>query len=616
MTAVIRRIRSLRPDFATLLLAVAMALLTTGAFATEASAAEKPIAMSAVRDADGAVRIDWRMVPGVYLYRDKLTAKVGGAPVAIATKPGEIKDDPTFGQTEIYHDRASGRVAESSAPRTGVIEIGHQGCAEKGVCYPPTTTRLDLATLAPVTEADAGAEAMTSTPSWSELTDRGSEAAGNLPEISSASAAGPSLDGGLFAVLAAFFGLGLLLSLTPCVYPMVPILAGILARNSGTSSRSAGLASAIAYILAMASAYAALGVAAAWSGRNLQAALQTPLALGAMSLVFVVLAFSMFGVLQLRIPAHFGPQTSGGSATTWVGRVGGAAALGFVSALVVGPCVTPPLAAALLYIAQTGDAARGSAALFALGLGMGVPLLAVGVFGARILPRSGPWLVTVQHAFGAVFLGVAVSLVARVIPPTAALALWALFLIGLGVFVGGWDRLSRKNSVRDRIAKTAGVALSVYGAALIAGAASGATDPLRPLERFATGEPSTMQAASTHRVVTTANELEAVLDDARRARRPILVAFSADWCVICKDNDRAIAGDMQLQAELARIEVVKVDVTAMSSESQKLMSRHQVAGPPTMLMFDRNGDENPGSRTVGAVDVGLLRTAIARTAGA
>ncbi|MFJ5487158.1 protein-disulfide reductase DsbD family protein, partial [Hansschlegelia beijingensis] len=415
---------------------------------------------------------------------------------------------------------------------------------------------------------------------------------------------GWTLDGSLPLVLAAFFGLGLLLSLTPCVYPMVPILAGILARG-GAASRSAALPTSLSYVLAMAAAYALLGLAAAWSGQNLQAALQTPVATGAAAILFAALALSMLGAFDLQVPQALAQRLSGASSGLG-GRVLGPAALGFVSALIVGPCATPPLAAALLYVTQTGDVARGSAALFALGLGMGAPLLAVGAFGARILPKSGPWMVRVKQLFGVAFLAIAISMAARALPAQAAMLLWGAALITIGVFAGAWDRLGPHSPPLSRVFKAAGLVVSVWGASLIVGAAAGGDDPRRPLAALAAASPAADQPSEVRNVVSTPAEYDRVLQMARDAGRPAVVTFTADWCPTCKANDRALDRDPEIRALLAHFAAVTVDVTSMSPDVRALMSRENVVGPPTLLVRDRQGSERLSARLVGSIDVDVL----------
>ncbi|WEK50804.1 MAG: protein-disulfide reductase DsbD [Candidatus Kaistia colombiensis] len=436
------------------------------------------------RDADAGLRLEWQIASGHYLYRDKILVAGDKAP-AVATPPGETKDDPNFGPTEIYHDHLTARLGE--APPSGSLRITYQGCAEDGICYPPVTKALDLATLE-LSEVETGfgfgatREVATVTPA--------SLAATGEPALATAAPAAPDptslMTGNLAWTLAAFLGFGLLLSLTPCVFPMIPILSGMLARSGESLSARRGFGLSSVYVVAMALAYAALGLVAAWSGQNLQVVLQAPWALGLMAAVFTLLALSMFGLFELQVPARWTGWIAGRTQGR-AGSIAGAAALGFGSALIVGPCVTPPLAAALLYVAQTGDGARGAAALFALGLGMGLPLIVFGTFGGRFLPRSGLWLVRVKQAFGLVFLGLAAAMLLRALPEDYALPVWGVGALGVAAFLGAFDALDAATGWGRRLQKSAGLALAIYGATLIVGFAGGATDPLRPLAFLAGG---------------------------------------------------------------------------------------------------------------------------------
>ncbi|WP_164919458.1 protein-disulfide reductase DsbD [Hansschlegelia zhihuaiae] len=575
------------------------------------SPAEEAISLTASRTSDGTIELSWALAPGVYLYRDKIAAASGGRPVPVDTPLGKSKDDPTFGVVEIYDASFSGLIKARSVDASLPLEVTYQGCAEQGICYPPVTQQIDLAGI-----EQLGARTV--------VTSRPAQAAADLREVaeakpspptatpSSTLSIAPNLAGDLTVVLATFFGLGLLLALTPCVYPMIPILVGVLARSGEALSPRRGLALSLSYVAAMAAAYGALGVAAALTGQNLQTALQTPAALTVASLVFVGLALSMFDIFQLQAPAAIASRIA--PLTSWArGSVLGAASLGFVSALMVGPCVTPPLAAALVYVAQTGDVVRGSSALFALGLGMGAPLVAVGVFGAKILPKSGRWLTGVKHGFGIVFLGVAIALIGRVAPPAATLALWALLAIGLGVFLGAFDAV-RRDAAGRRLSKAAGVAAVVYGATLVVGAASGADDALRPLSRLAVAQ-AQAEARSTSVTVDNADGLAARLTDARSSGRPSLVLFTADWCVTCAENEAAMKASDAVQATLQDFAVIKVDVTDNDSDAKAIMADHKVFGPPTALFYDRKGTELSDLRSIGTIDVEIFHESLRRTSG-
>lgn len=591
---------------AALMVAAGLTLLG-GAGAQTPPPAEAVFKLAASRADNGDLRLDWTISGGNYLYRDKIAARdADGNTIAVTTPAGEMKDDPNFGPTEVYHDRATARIAGAALTGAGPLTLTYQGCAEAGICYPPTRKTLDLASLAIL---DAGPGFSLATPKLNIAAASGDAAStpaatpASVPEAADAAPAAPPagagslLAGNPAVMLATFLGFGLLLALTPCVFPMIPILTGIIARSGGKASARRGFALSLAYVLAMATAYGLLGIVASWSGQNLQAALQTPLALGLMSLVLVALALSMFGLYDLQAPpalARLLPAGAGGS-------LAGAALLGFGSALIVGPCVTPPLAAALLHVSQTGDVARGAGALFALGLGMGLPLVAVGTFGAGILPRSGPWLGGVKALFGIVFLGLAIEMAGRVLPGSLTLVLWALLAIGTGVALTA-PRAGSLRPLLDHPRRTIGFAALVYGAVLIIGASAGADDPLRPLAGLAGGNvaPATAYQASVR--VTSPAAMDAAIAAARRENRPILVSFTADWCTVCKSNERTVLNDPAIAGRLARATVIRADVTESNPETESLMRRFAVVGPPTLLLIDpASGDEIDGTRSIGTI---------------
>ncbi|MFG1402909.1 protein-disulfide reductase DsbD [Xanthobacter sediminis] len=600
--------------------------------------ANEAFRMEAARAADGTLALRWRIAPGTHLYRESLKAERDGAPVALLTSPGQEKDDPNFGPVEVYHGEAEARVP--GLPATGALTVSYQGCAEAGICYPVVRRQVDLATLAveataPRTFAGgtrSGSPAEASGPATaprSATADSDARASEPLPDAPMARAApaaatpgsfapkptpaaGPAAEappfpadasgramtlfgGNLAALLLAFLGFGLLLAFTPCVFPMLPILSGILAGGESRPGPARGFALSAAYGLAIAAAYGVLGVAAGWSGANLQAALQTPWALGAMAVLFLMLALSMLGLFDLALPSGLAARLPRGRG----GSLSGAAALGFASALVVGPCVTPPLAAAMLYAAQTGDAARGGAALFMLGLGMGLPLVLAGTFGARVLPRSGPWLLRIKQACGALFLGVAAVLATRLMPPPAALALWGTLAVGAGVFLGGLDRSRPGHGPATRLAKAAGLVALIYGGTLIVGAAGGAGDPLRPLA-FLAQEAGVVPQAEQEARVSSPAALDAALAEAAAGGKPVLVSFTAGWCTVCKSNE-AVMAEPGVRTRIARLPRIAADVTDYGEDERALMSRFSVIGPPTLFLMDAAGRELPGTRHVGAL---------------
>ncbi|MWD26068.1 protein-disulfide reductase DsbD [Aquicoccus sp. SCR17] len=534
-------------------------------------------ALSVEERPGGARVLRWSIADGYYLYRDYLAVETsGGASVPFDSEPGVRHDDPTFGTVEVYYERAEVRLG----PVPGEISVTYQGCQEGGICYPPVTDTLPAL---PVSAASGQGATSAAAPQMTLAQESG------LVD-------GLMRRGGTGLVLLAFFGFGLLLAFTPCVLPMIPILGGLLAGQGETLTARRGLTLSATYVLAMSSALALLGVAAAWSGQNLQILLQSLWAVGAVALLFSVLALSMFGLFELRMPRVWNDRMAA------VGRgrrgtFGGAAGLGFTSALIMGPCVTAPLAGALLYIAQTGDTVLGAAALFSLGLGEGVPLLLLGAFGSRALPRSGRWMEVVTRIFGFVFLAMAAWLAARVVPPAVGLAIWALVLVVAGVFLGGLDRHGAGVAPAARLRQAAGVAALGAAALMGLGAASGGEDPLRPLAGLrgaAEARPAGKAVAFT--TVRSVPELEAALGT---ADKPALIYVTADWCITCRVIERRVWPDQEVQATLSDMQVIAADLSTFDADGQALLDRLQSVGPPTMVFLDARGREGAGTRLVG-----------------
>lgn len=537
---------------------------------------------------DGRAEIGWRIEPGYYLYRDHLSASTAdGAPLAIETGSGVAMDDPNFGAVEVYYDDAA-----LILPRAGgEVAITWQGCQEGGICYAPITSHLTLPAL-PAGMGDA-------TSDTALQLDQG----GGL-------VAGLAGRGGAALVLLAFFGFGLALAFTPCVLPMVPILAGTLARQGETLTPARGALMSGAYVLAMAVAFGVFGAFAGWSGQNLQMVLQSPWAVGAVAVLFVVLALSSFGLFQIQLPAGFVQRISGGQGRR--GTVSGAAALGFTSALIVGPCITAPLAGALLYIAQTGDVALGAGALFVLGLGQGVPLFAAGVLGARVLPRAGAWMESVRNIFGFVFLGLAIWLGGRLLPGPVVLLAWGLLLAGGAVFMGALDRLNPGAGPRARMGQLLGV-VALFSAGLLGiGASLGAHDPLRPLAPLL----SAREAADPlpdFAQVRSGDDLRAAL--ANGPDQPSMIYITADWCVTCKGIERNILPDPRVTEALAEMRLIKADVTRLDGEGQALMEMLGAAGPPTMIFLNDKAQEPDASRLIGTVRAGDVQASVRAAKG-
>ena len=546
---------------------------------------------------DGTLRIGWQVTPGYYLYRDSIEVSGAHGPLELELPAAERTEDMTFGETWVYRED----VAVTLPPQTGELNVRWQGCQEGGICYPPQTAEIDLGGAAASAGGAPPVEGQGAQGQGAQGQGRGA------PDGMMTLADEPGLierlgAQGLPILLLAFFGFGLALAFTPCVLPMVPILGGLLARDGARLTRRRGFTLSSAYVMAMAAAFGLLGLAAAATGQNLQLALQSPLALGLIVALFLTFALSMFGLFEISLPGAWLARMQGPGGGRR-GTVGGALGLGFTSALVVGPCVTAPLAAALLYIAQTGDMALGSAALFMLGLGKGAPLVVFGTLGGRYLPRSGPWMVRVKQGFGFVFLGLAIWLAERVAPGPWFVALWALWLAAVGVFLLRAvlpDARTRAGRGAVRV-----LAVLVLVPALVLGlmASRGAHDPLRPFDF--TGP--NMTDPLPWQVVSGREGLQAALAS---ADGPAIIYLTADWCLTCRTIERRVLPDADVVAALEPMHRIKLDLTDFDTEDQALLAILGAAGPPTMIFLDADRREQPETRLVGDTRRGpLLRAA-------
>ncbi|MCC5960782.1 MAG: protein-disulfide reductase DsbD [Rhodobacteraceae bacterium] len=522
--------------------------------------------------ADGRVTLTWQVTPGYYLYQDKLQVDAPDGPVALDLPQAELTDDLTFGTVYIYRDD----ISIDLPPVAGTIAVTWQGCQDGGICYAPQSRTISI---------DAGGSPAATTPPVADGTGAQLTLAGNTGLVDRLGAYGVPV------LLLAFFGFGLALAFTPCVLPMVPILGGYLARDGAAMTRRRGFALSSSYVLAMALAFGALGLAAAATGQNLQMVLQSPVVLSVIIALFVVLAASMFGMFEISLPASWTARLQGAGAGRR-GTVTGAAALGFTSALVVGPCVTAPLAAALLYIAQTGDMMLGSAALFALGLGKGTPLVVFGTLGPKYLPRSGPWMVRVKQAFGFVFLGLALWLADRMGTGPWGVAGWGLLFLAFSVFV--WRALLRDvQNPRSRVwVRAVAIVALLPALVLVVGASRGADDPLRP---FQTGHADKV-AALDWQVVSDKRGLDSALGQADGAS---VIYLTADWCVSCRTIDRRVMPDPDVVAALDPLTRIKLDLSTFDAAAQALLQELGAAGPPTMIFLDDMLQEAGGTRLVG-----------------
>jgi thiol:disulfide interchange protein DsbD len=536
------------------------------------------------------LRLSWQIAPGYYLYREKFRIALrdsdGVALGGYAFPRGEPKIDEEFGAVEVFHGEVSVNVPlvrSDGGVRTVTLDAGFQGCAERGVCYPPMAKTVEL-TLPP---AAAGGEDVSAIAGATVITEQDRIADGLWR-------------GSLWLNMLSFLGFGILLAFTPCIFPMIPILSGVIVGHGHAITTRRAFSLSLVYVLAHALAYTGFGVLAALFGANLQAALQNPWAIGAFSVLFVVLALSMFGFYQLQLPTAVQSRIAALSSKQHAGSLAGAAVMGLLSAGLVGPCVAAPLAGALIYIGRTGDALLGGLALFSLGLGMGLPLLAIGTSAGKLLPKAGTWMNAVKSVFGVVMLAVAVSMLERIIPPTVAMLMWALLLIVPAVYMGALDALPAGVSGWRKLWKGLGVAMAAYGVFMLLGVAAGSRDPLQPLRSVAgspcavadTGPPDFVRVASV-------KELDARLDEAAAAGRWAMLDFYADWCVSCKEMDRYTFSDPAVKAKLKDIVLLKADVTGNGDDDQVLLRRFGLVGPPATLFFGPDRSERKSFRLVG-----------------
>ena len=556
--------------------------------------------VSAVAESADRIRVDFLVTPGYYLYRHRMNFRLddaaGSLQATLGTPvipEGEWKEDEFFGRQQVYHEGISVVVPVSRAPGAELslpLVVGLQGCADKGLCYPPEKRRLTV-TLPSTTSADAAVEA--ATPSGGPAASGRAGADGSAqPFVSEQDRLAELIkSGSLPLVLATFFGLGLLLAFTPCVLPMVPILSGIIAgQGSGVTTKRA-FALSLTYVMGMAVMNTLAGIAAAAAGQQVQALFQQPWIIVLFALLFVLLALSMFGLFTIQVPAALQTRLTEASNKQRAGTFGGVAIMGALSALIVTACVAPPLFAALAVIAQTGDVVRGGSALFAMSLGMGAPLLAIGASAGRLLPKAGAWMETVKKFFGVLMLGVAAWMLARIVGDRWSLVLWAVPAL-VGAFLI-WREVKPKSAI-GWLVRIAGALLGAYGLALLVGAILGGRDPLAPIPQLA--------AEAKHlefKRIKSVDDLDREIAAAAAAGRPVMLDFYADWCVSCKEMERYTFTDAAVQRVLADAVLLQADVTANDDADQALLRRFEIFGPPTIAFWGKDGVERKAYRVVG-----------------
>ncbi len=555
----------------------------------------------------GKFTAKWVIAKGHYLYRDKMKIITNDAsviPQSLVLAAGEAKEDPVFKKTlHVYHHftevtlpyRYTGNVAKDVK-----FKVKYQGCSEiSGICYPPQTRTFNVK-LSPVSTTQAAQPVQSAT---SQAATTGNPIKNNHNPVSEQDRIAQTLQSGnLFLTLLVFFGAGLLLAFTPCVFPMIPILSGIIVGQGEKITTRKAFSLSLVYVLAMAATYTIVGVLVGLSGENIQAWFQNPWIIGSFSAIFVALAFSMFGFYELQMPASIQSKLTVASNSQQGGTLIGVAIMGFLSALIVGPCVTAPLVGALIYIANTGDALLGGLALFTLSMGMGTPLLIIGASAGKFLPHAGAWMDAVKAVFGVLLLGLAIWLLERVAPTTFTMALWAGLMIVSAIYMGAMEPLSQAGSGWKKLWKGLGILLFIYGIIIIIGLAAGNRNVLQPLKGLSSGSAISSNAQQTQlnfQQIKGVDGLNTALAAAKAAGKPVMLDFAADWCVSCKEMQHFTFTDPGVQQALKDVVLLQADVTANDARDTDLYKHFGIIGPPSIMFFNTQGEELKNYRVVG-----------------
>ena len=558
--------------------------------------------LAEVKDAQ-TVHLNWQLADGYYLYREKVKISVVSGDVQLGRYEiphGTPKQDEAFGNVETFHNGLSfdlPLIRPHPAAQTIQLKFVYQGCADRGVCYPPMKKTVSL-NLPAASEVSHVSSVKPSTPKLSEQ----DQIVKALKQDS------------LWLTLLTFLGFGLLLSLTPCVFPMVPILSGIIVGQGKNISTGKAFGLSLSYVIATALTYTVFGVLAALFGNNLQTAFQQPWVIGLFSAVFVALSLSMFGFYHIEIPKSLRAKLHHSSDKHRDGSYLSAFIMGGLSALIVGPCVAAPLAGALVFIGQTGNVILGGAALFMLGFGMGVPLLIIGASAGKVLPKSGHWLNVINPVFGVIMLAVALWMISRILSPHIMMLLWAMWLILPAMYLHALDPLPHPVNGWRRLWKGLGLMMLIYGGCLLIGFALGHSNPLQPLqavisecsaasaEECDTPVAKATKADSHFDRIQSVAELDKRLQDASQQKKWLMLDFYADWCISCKEMEAYTFSDPKVRQRLANLVLLQVDMTKNTEEDKALLKRFNLIGPPAVLFFSPDQQEQQQYRVIGYQD--------------
>lgn len=573
--------------------------------------AKQAFQLTLTRNSNNTLNAHWKIADGYYLYKKRIKAKLPEEAKLAVDKlsfpTGITVEDKEFGDVEVFRNELSVSISlvdNQQAANTNIkniLSLKYQGCADIGVCYSPLKIKRDIASLE-----------LSSTSNLPPASAESNETTSLSEQDSIAQSLASS---NVFLTIISFFGFGLLLAFTPCVFPMIPILSSIIIGQGKEISTRRAFSLSLSYVLAMALSYTLIGILAALFGTNLQIWFQAPWVLISFSLVFVILSLSMFGFYELQMPASVQLKLNAVSNRQQSGKLISAAIMGILSALIVGPCVTAPLIGALIYIGQTGDVVLGGTALFALGLGMGAPLLVIGTSAGKILPKSGIWMEKVKYIFGVSMLAVAIWLVSRVIPALLSQLLWAILLVGCAIYMGALIKHDEKTKPWQLFWKSLGLFVLIWGVLLIIGAASGKSNllsPLKPLINISSNQ-SNNQVGSTseHKGINFEQVLgnsgfNQRLEAANEQGNIVMLDLYADWCTSCKEMEMVTFVDKGVLEKAKNMLTLQVDVTDNTEEDQALLKRFSLIGPPEILFFDRNGQEFKNQRLVGYTDAKTL----------
>ncbi len=566
--------------------------------------AEEAYQFSASVENPSRLRLYWKIADDTFLYQQELKFSIEDAEgVAIGSyqlpepeiKADTIRPDGTIGDMAIYHDDIElmvDLVRTNTAATDITLVARYQGCADRGICYPPVKQRIPLSL--PAIDA-ATPVALTTTSAAMVVADE--QVFSETDQLTNTLAGGS-----IWLVIATFFGLGLLLSLTPCVFPMIPILSGIIAGQGDKITTGKAFILSLIYVLSMAVTYTIIGVLAGLFGANIQAAFQDPWILSAFAALFVLLALSMFGFYELQLPSSWQSKLSNISNRQKGGSYAGVAVMGLLSALIVGPCVAPPLAGALIYIGQTGDAVLGGLALFALSMGMGTPVIAIGTSAGKLLPKAGAWMDAVKAVFGVLMLAVAIVMLERIIPASVAMVLWGTLLITSAVYMGALRQLNVEEHGWAKLWKGLGVVLLIYGSLMLAGAAAGGKDTVQPLRGLIAqgGGSNSENRHLNFKPIKSVADLKREIALASNQGKPVMLDFVADWCVTCKEMERYTFSDPKVINALSNHVLLQADVTENDAQDQALLQGHfGMPGPPAIFFYNTAGEEQRPYRVVG-----------------